>query len=213
MGFCARYATILREQRKRPPNTSLAQHRSQFLEMGHHFAQLLAYERALRSRSTRVRDSLLHEMVKLSVAIMNLALDTADERTAHLSDHVYHVKTFAAVTLCRILHMYERQLSTSHNIADLDALILRFVDWLKSIGLPCHCGYTLGFTVGAFHRKLRPDAQPPSSMLELPPPTDWMAGSFVPTFLPGILDTEQSPGGGWEWVADWEPWTGMGMPG
>jgi hypothetical protein len=64
------------------------QPRSQFLEMGHHFAQLLAYERALKSRSATVRNSLLNEMVRLSVAIVNLAMDNADERTAHLSDHI-----------------------------------------------------------------------------------------------------------------------------
>lgn len=181
--------------------------------MGHHFAQLLAYERALKSRSARVRDSLLNEMVKLSVAIMNLAMDNTDERTAHLSDHIYHIKTFAAVTLCRLLHLYEQQLAVSHNINELDGLILRLIDWLKSIGLPCHSGYTLGLTVAAFHQKLRPNAQPPSpSVLDLHPTNDCMVESFVPSFLPDILDTEVSPGGNWEWVADWEPFSVKALP-
>jgi hypothetical protein len=153
-------------------------------------------------------------MVKLSAAIMNLAMDNSDERTAHLSDHIYHIKTFAAVTLCRLLHLYESQLAITHNIADLDALILRFIDWLKSIGLPCHSGYTLGLTVAAFHQKLRPNAQPPlPAIMALPPTNDWMVESFVPSFLPDILDTEVSPGGNWEWVADWEPFSAMGLPG
>lgn len=182
------------------------QPRSQFLEMGHSFAQLLAYERALKSRSARVRDSLLNEMVKLSVTIMTLAMDNADERTAHLSDHIYHIKTFAAVTLCRLLHLYERQLDKSHKIHELDDLILRFSDWLQSIGLPCHSGYILGLTVAAFHRKLRPQAQALApAVMSLPVVDEWNIESFVPSFLPDILDTEVSPGGNWEWVADWEP--------
>lgn len=53
--------------------------------MGFHFAQLLAYERSLKSRSARVRDSLLSEMVRLSAEIIRLAMDTADDRTKHLS--------------------------------------------------------------------------------------------------------------------------------
>jgi hypothetical protein len=173
--------------------------------MGLHFAQLLAYERALKSRSARVRDSLLNEMVRLSVTIINLAMDNADERTPHLSDHIYHIKTFAAVTLCRLLNLYESQLAISHDIPELDNLIIKFIDWLKSIGLSCHSGHTLGLTVAAFHKKLRPDAQPPPPPLMEVPTNNWMVESFVPSFLPDILDTEISPGGNWEWHADWEP--------
>ena len=181
------------------------QPRSQFLEMGHHFAQLLAYERALKARSARVRDSLLNEMVKLCVKIMSMAMDHADERTAHLSDHLLHIQTFAAVTCIRLLHLYEHQLSNTHNIRDLDNLILRFSEWLKSIGLPCHSGFTLGCTIAVFHSKLRPDAQPPPPpMIDFAPADDWMTESFIPSFLPDILDTEVSPGGRFEWVADWE---------
>lgn len=172
--------------------------------MGFHFAQLLAYERALKTKSARVRDSLLNEMVRLSAAIINLAMDTTDERTKHLSDHIYHMITFAAATLCRLLNRYETQLATNHNIVDLDTLVLRVINWLKSIGLPCHTGYTLSITVAAFHKKLRPNAQQPlQPVLEVS--EDWVE-SFVPTFLPDILDTEVSPGGHWNFLPDWEPY-------
>jgi hypothetical protein len=63
--------------------------------MGFHFAQLLIYEQALSSRSAAVRESLLSEMVRLSAAILTLAMETTDLRTQHLSDHIYHVITFA----------------------------------------------------------------------------------------------------------------------
>lgn len=128
--------------------------------MAFHFGQLLVYEKALKSRSARVRESLLSEMVRLSAAIITLAMDTADIRTQHLTDHIYHLITFAAVTLCRLLHMYEDQLTQSHNISDLDQLILNLVTWLQSIGLPCHISHTLGDVVSAFHEKLRPNARP-----------------------------------------------------
>jgi hypothetical protein len=123
------------------------QPRSQFLQMGFHFAQLLVYDKALKSRSAAVRESRIMEMTRLSAAIMQLALDTADFRTRHLSDHIYHMITFAAVTLCRLLHMYEDQLASSHNIMELDAIVLTLVTWLHSIGLPCHIAHTLGDVV------------------------------------------------------------------
>jgi hypothetical protein len=103
-------------------------------------------------------------MVRLSTTIINLAMDTADERTLHLTDHIYHMISFAAVTLCRLLHTYEAQLSNTHNLHSLDGLILSLVSWLHALGLPCHIGHIMGDVVAAFHKKLRPDSGPsPSS--------------------------------------------------
>ena len=133
--------------------------------MGFHFAQLLIYDRSLKFRSASVRESLLSEMVRLSTAILNLGMETADERTRHLTDHIYHMISFAAVTLCRLLHLYEDQLSATHDFVELDTLILQLVSWLHSIGLPCHVAHTLGDVVAAFHKKLRPDAQPSPTAL------------------------------------------------
>ncbi|KAF2109470.1 hypothetical protein BDV96DRAFT_237091 [Lophiotrema nucula] len=141
-------------------NFLLEQPRSQFVQMGFWFAQLLVYDQSLKTRSAAVRESLLQEMVRLSTAIINLAIDSADERTRHLTDHIYHMISFAAVTLCRLLHNYEAQLSASHNLVGLDGLILSLVSWLHAIGLPSHVAHTMGDVVAAFHKKLRPDAGP-----------------------------------------------------
>jgi hypothetical protein len=182
-------------------NYYLEQQRSQFLEMGFHFAQLLAYERALNARSARVRDSLLTEMIRLSAAIIRLAMDTADERTRHLSDHIYHMCAFAAVTLCRLLHLYETQLAATQDIRELDILIMDLVTWFHSIGLPCHAANTLGDTVSAFHKKLRPLAQPTSPAL-MDTSSSWL-GDDLPRFFPELLGTDFSDGADLNLLPDW----------
>lgn len=131
--------------------------------MGFYFAQLLAYDQSLKTRSAAVRESLLLEMVRLSTATINVAMESTDERTRHLTDHIYHMISFAAVTLCRLLHNYEEQLSSSHDLHGLDGLILSLVSWLHAIGLPCHVAHTMGDVVAAFHKKLRPDSSPSPS--------------------------------------------------
>lgn len=133
------------------------QPRSQFIQMGFHFAQLLIFEQALNNKSAAVRESLLTEMVRLCSAILQLAMDTADDRTKHLTDHIYHMVSFAAVTLCRLLCKYERQLQATHSIADSDMLIVNTVRWLHTLGSPLHVGHTMGDLIDAVHRKLRPE--------------------------------------------------------
>jgi len=177
------------------------QPRSQFLQLGFHFAQLLAFDHSLKSRSAAVRESLLSEMVRLSGAILNLAIETADARTRHLSDHIYHVITFAAVTLCRLLHLYEDRLSASHDIAKLDQLLLDLVTWLYSIGLPCHVAHTLGDVVAAFHKKLRPTARPTPSQEEA---ELWGQPEFA-NFFPDLLGTAIYDGTDYAMLPDWEP--------
>lgn len=139
------------------------QPRSQFIQMGYHFAQLLTYDRSLKTKSAAVRETLLIEMIHLSTTIIRLAMDTTDERTRHLTDHIYHMLSFAAVTLVRLLHRYEEQIRTSHDLEELDRLVLSLATWLHAIGLPCHIAYTMGDVVVAFHKKLRPDYQPSPS--------------------------------------------------
>jgi hypothetical protein len=179
----------------------LQQPRSQFLQMGFHFAQLLAYERALKARSTHVRDALLAEMVRLCSRIMDLAMDTADDRNRHLSDHIYHMITFSAVTLSRLLSLYEAQLKTAHDIDQLDATIWKLADWLGTIGLPCHAAHTLGDIVAAVQAKLRPQTVPQvEDPVEL---AGWPTDSLFD--LPGLLDAQVSPGGHWDFLPDWEP--------
>jgi hypothetical protein len=141
----------------------LEQPRSQFVQMGFYFAQLLIYDQSVKSRSAAVRESLLAEMVRLSTSIINLAMETSDERIGYLSDHIYHMISFAAVTLCRLLHTHQDQLSSTHDLHGLDGLILALVSWLHAIGLPCHVAHTMGDVVAAFHKRLRPDPGPSPS--------------------------------------------------
>lgn len=127
--------------------------------MGYQFAQLLAYGQALKSGTAAVKESLLSEMVRLSAAILNLAMETADDRTRHLTDHIYHIITFASVTLCRLLSTYEDRIRVSSDIESLDSLVLSLVTWLRSIGLSCHVAHTLAGIVSALHKRLRPHAR------------------------------------------------------
>jgi len=170
--------------------------RSQFIQMGFHFVQLLAYDRSLKSRSAAVQETLLNEMIRLSTAIMELAMDTTDERTRHLSDHIYHMITFAAVTMIRLLHKYEELLRSTYDLEDLDGLVLALATWLHAIGLPCHIAYTMGDVVTAFHKKLRPDTQPsPSTSYADVDPTiqDEFAQFFPELFGHSPLDPIHMP--------------------
>ncbi|KAH8725307.1 hypothetical protein GQ44DRAFT_681746 [Phaeosphaeriaceae sp. PMI808] len=130
--------------------------RSQFLQMAFYFAQLFMYDQSLKVRSTAARESLINEMIRLSGTIMNLAINTTDERTPHLTDHIYHLISFAAVTLSRLLHMYEPQLAMTHDIPALEGLIFSLVAWLHAMGSPSHIAHTMGTVIIAFHKKLRP---------------------------------------------------------
>lgn len=165
--------------------------------MGFHFAQLLVFDQALKSRSAAVRESLVSEMIRLSVVIVKVALDTADSRTRHLSDHVYHMITFAAVTICRLLHMYESQVALSHNTADLDSLVFTLVTWLHSIGLPCHVAHTLGDVVAAFHQKLRPNSHPSSYQ---------RVQDDIRLYFPDLLGIDAPDGINFDFMPDWEPY-------
>jgi hypothetical protein len=141
-------------------------------------------------------------MVNLAVAIIRLAIDTTDSRTRHLSDHIYHLVTFAAVTLCRILNLYEPQVAAGHDVSELDALILGLVSWLHSIGLSSHIGYTMGSLVSTLHRRLRPDAIVPSPALDHATP---MSMSDFWQVYPALLSTDAADGNDWSFVPDWEP--------
>lgn len=158
------------------------QPRSQFIQMGYHFAQLLTYDRSLKTRSAAVRETLLIEMVRLSTTIMKLAMDTADERTRHLTDHIYHMLSFAAVTLSRLLHKYEEQLAATHDLLELDRLVLSLAAWLHAIGLPCHIAHTMGSVVAAFHAKLRPEIES-TSYIDVDPAIQDDFARFFPELL------------------------------
>ncbi|KAF2498674.1 hypothetical protein BU16DRAFT_548382 [Lophium mytilinum] len=179
------------------------QPRSQFIQMGFHFAQLIIYDQSLKTRSAAVRESLISEMVRLSTAIINLAMETTDDRTRHLTDHIYHMIAFAAVTLSRIMHLYESQLPASYNLVELDNLVLSLVSWLHSIGLPCHVAYTLGDVVASFHKKLRPNTQlSPTNSYE---DADPFSQEDFASLFPELFGTESFEGSIGNLLPDWGP--------
>ena len=134
--------------------------------MGYHFAHLLAYSRSLKSPDTTMGISNLDEMIERSTIIINLAINTTDDRTRHLTDQIFHMVTFSALVLCRFIYTYKAQLETSgYDIDILETLIAKRIDWLRAIGLPCHAAYMLGDIVSAYLRKLRPN--PPSTNVNI----------------------------------------------
>lgn len=141
--------------------------------MGFHFAHLLAYGQSLRSptkiqNSSAAIETIVIEMVHHSQTIMNLAMETTDERTQHLTDHIYHIITFSALTLCRLVHTYEAKLTAAGcDIDSLDNLVVRVVDWLRSIGLPCHAAHMLASILAAQFTKLRPTYRRPEAVGEI----------------------------------------------
>ncbi|GAB0133678.1 hypothetical protein EsDP_00002078 [Epichloe bromicola] len=142
------------------------QPRSQFLHMGFHFAHLFAYYQSLKSPQTMMDSTILSEMIRLSKTIITLAIDTADERTRHLTDHIYHVVTFSALTLCQLVHIYASELEAiGYDICALDSLIYRLINWFDSIGLRCHAAHLLGHIVSVQFQKLRPGFRPAESSL------------------------------------------------
>ncbi|KAI9150575.1 transcriptional regulatory protein [Paramyrothecium foliicola] len=139
--------------------------RSQFLQIGFHFGHLLAYCQSLKSPKSVMYSSILREMIRLSKIIINLAIDTADDRTRHLTDHIYHVVSFSALTLCRIVHTYEPKLQAAkYDVEEIDNLVYKLINWLRSIGLPCHVAHILGNVVSAQFHKFRPNFQPVTAL-------------------------------------------------
>ncbi|KAH6647169.1 hypothetical protein BKA67DRAFT_581868 [Truncatella angustata] len=172
--------------------------RSQFLQMGFHFAHLLAHCQWLKSPKSVMHKAVLKEVIHHCQSIIKLAIDTTDERTRHLTDHIYHIITFSALTLCRIVHTYESKLKAAeYDITEIDNLVLQLVNWLRSIGLPCHAARILGDVVSAQFQKLRPDYQPtprlissgvlaeeslqgfPQDQSALPPDLSFLYPSFI----------------------------------
>jgi hypothetical protein len=88
-------------------------------------------------------------------------MDTIDERTKYLTDHIYHMIAFAAVTLTRLLYRYESQLKARHDIEKADALVSATVHWLQGVDMSSHIGYMMGNVIKTVQKKLRPATQEP----------------------------------------------------
>lgn len=127
--------------------------------MGYQFALLLTSCQSIKLTSRRISDDLLAEHVQCASSILNLAMDTTDSRTQHLTDHIYHIITFSAITLCRLVSTYEDRLAAIHDIGALDFLVTKLITWLKSIGLRSHIARLLGNVVESQQKKLRPKGQ------------------------------------------------------
>ena len=108
-------------------------------------------------KTARARESVIKEMIRHAVTILRVAMDTTDDKTKHLTDHIYHMITFAAVIICRLLNMFERQVACYNNVEDLDGLVQEVIVWMQSVGLRCHAAYMLGNAVAKVQRKLRPN--------------------------------------------------------
>ncbi|KAF4767193.1 hypothetical protein N7455_011444 [Penicillium solitum] len=176
----------------------LEQSRSQFLSMGFHFSHLLLYEHALKAKSSRSREPIVSEMVRHATAIVQLAMDTVDERTRHLTDHIYHMITFAAIVICRLLNAYQEQVASTHNIDELELLVRDLVQWLYCIGLPCHAAHTLGNIITKVHQKLRPHIElPPAN-----PQPDELLGELNNYYFPEFLGLGISANGDWDLMSN-----------
>ncbi|KAJ1715213.1 LITAF-like zinc ribbon domain-containing protein [Aspergillus flavus] len=178
----------------------LEQPRAQFLLMGFHFAHLLLYDQCLKCKTARARESVISEMIRHSTAIIRLAMDTADDRTRHLTDHIYHMITFAAIIICRLLNAYEQQLSQIYNLDELDSLILSLVNWMQTIGLPCHAAHTLGHVIGKVHQKLRPAVVTQPLATEQ---SEVFFGHDLASYFPEFLGVETTEDGNWDLMPSW----------
>lgn len=102
--------------------------------------------------------SILENMTTRCRNIISLVAGTTDDRTPHLTDHIYIVVAFSALTLCRLVHTYEVQLlEANHDIAAWDDIVIKLVKWMRTVGLPCHVAPLLGRIVLAQFKSLRPD--------------------------------------------------------
>lgn len=98
----------------------------------------------------------LANVVQSSKDIINIFLNTTDERTRHLTDHVYNVVTFATLTLCRVLQSHRDQLQEAgYDLNLLHKLIEAIIAGLSSVGLPCHAASMLAAVVSARFARLQ----------------------------------------------------------
>lgn len=132
------------------------QPRAQFLQMGYYFGLLLTLTRSIRSKRGSVSTN-LDDLIRLITSVLHLVIETVDERTQYLTDHVYHVVVFCALTLCQILSKHEALLQISHDVSALESLLLSTVDWLKSIGTASHITHLLARVIESQYRKARPE--------------------------------------------------------
>lgn len=126
--------------------------------MGYHFSHLLTLRQSLKAPEASMNNVVLRDMIYNSESIIALAMNTTDERTRHLTDHIYHMLVFAALTICQLVKTYEPHLAVSSlglDVGSLAETVAQLISWLRHIGLPCHAAYMLGSIVEAEFNKTR----------------------------------------------------------
>lgn len=126
--------------------------------MGYYFALLLTMTKSIRQNRESISSS-LDELIRLITSILHLVTETVDDRAQYLTDHVYHVVVFTALTLCQILSKHEKNLQVSHDVRSLDSMLLSTIEWLKSIGTLFHVTHLLARAIESQYRKAWPEKQ------------------------------------------------------
>ncbi|KAG9959342.1 MFS general substrate transporter, partial [Aureobasidium melanogenum] len=158
-----------------------AQERHHFIQMGLTFAHLLVLERSHGDQSSSMSDPSTVDMLSCCSEILETAIQTTDERTELLTDHVYHMITFAALTLSRLLHKHEQGSSTSFDTTTHHALITKTWQWLGSIGLSGHIGRTMSTIIATLYQSLFPSQANPTEIYRLNQDTESFIG--MPEFF------------------------------
>lgn len=136
----------------------LDQPRSQFLQLGLQFAYLLADCESFKRSKANISDRALANVVQSCKAIIDIFLETTDDRTRHLTDHVYNVVTFAALTLCRIIQNHHAQLpQAGQDLDTLNRVVEAIIRGLSSVGPSCHAANMLASVVAAKFATLQKD--------------------------------------------------------
>ncbi|OOF91588.1 hypothetical protein ASPCADRAFT_210942, partial [Aspergillus carbonarius ITEM 5010] len=118
------------EEWKRQWRSVLDEPRSQFLQMGFHFSILLLLYNHTHSHSHSHSPS-TPTLTHHAKSIIQTAITTEDARTRHLTDHIYHMITFAGIVICRILHTHHHhhhhqpEIPGPYETSELEALIVR----------------------------------------------------------------------------------------
>lgn len=130
--------------------------RSQFLQLGFKFTYLLAHYQSLQSSQAKIQHTNLIDMIALATDIITLIVDTTDGLSQYLTDHVYHIVTFAALVLCQVLQNYQTQLH-EHKVhtESVESLLKKLLDWLETIGTAGHIARVLSPVISSRCAKIK----------------------------------------------------------
>lgn len=130
--------------------------RSQFLQLGFKFTYLFAHYQSLQSSQTKIQHTTLIDMIALAKDIITLIVDTTDGLSQYLTDHVYHIVTFAALILCQILQSYQTLLH-DHKVdtGAVEDFVTKLLGWLETIGTTGHIARILSPVISSRFAKIQ----------------------------------------------------------